>query len=40
MRVLLDEQMPAELIADIGAHEVRTVAQMSWKGIANAHRIW
>jgi hypothetical protein len=35
VRVLLDEQMPAELIAELSAHEVRTVAQMQWKGMAN-----
>jgi len=27
--------MPTELIAELGAHEVRTVAQMRWKGVAN-----
>jgi hypothetical protein len=35
VRVLLDEQIPAELIAELKTHEVRTVAQMGWKGIAN-----
>ena len=35
VRVLLDEQMPADLIAELHTHEVRTVGQMQWKGIEN-----
>ena len=27
--------MPADLIVELKAHEVRTVGQMQWKGIAN-----
>ena len=27
--------MPADLIAELGTHEVRTVGQMQWKGIEN-----
>jgi hypothetical protein len=27
--------MPADLIAELSAHEVRSVGQMQWKGIAN-----
>lgn len=35
MRILLDEQMPRDLAADIVGHEVRTVAQLKWKGLEN-----
>jgi len=35
VRVLLDEQMPRELAAELKGHESRTVAQMGWKGLGN-----
>ena len=35
MRVLLDEQMPNDLVAALAGHEVRTVGQMGWKGLEN-----
>jgi hypothetical protein len=35
VRVLLDEQMPRELAAELQGHEVRTVAQVGWKGLGN-----
>ena len=35
MRVLIDEQMPAELAGNLAGHEVRTIDQMGWKGLDN-----
>jgi hypothetical protein len=35
VRVLLDEQMPRDLVAELASHEVRTVGQMGWKGLEN-----
>ena len=35
MRVLLDEQMPRDLVAELIGHEARTVGQLGWKGIGN-----
>lgn len=35
MRVLLDEQVPRALALELVGHEVRTVAQMGWKGLEN-----
>lgn len=35
MRVLLDEQMPKELAAELPGHEVQTVDQVGWKGLDN-----
>ena len=35
MRVLLDEQVPADLAALLAGHEARTVASMGWSGVKN-----
>lgn len=35
MRVLLDEQLPRQLAAFLTGHNVRTVQQESWAGLAN-----
>lgn len=35
VRVLLDEQMPRDLVAELVGHEVRTVGQLDWKGLEN-----
>lgn len=35
MRVLLDEQLPDQLTVELIGHEVRSVGQMGWKGLAN-----
>ena len=35
MRVLLDEQMPRDLAAELPGHDVRTVGQQGWKGLEN-----
>jgi predicted nuclease of predicted toxin-antitoxin system len=35
MRVLLDEQLPAELAAELRGHAVDTVAGRGWAGIKN-----
>ena len=35
MRVLIDEQMPTELAAELAGHDVRTIDQMGWKGLDN-----
>jgi predicted nuclease of predicted toxin-antitoxin system len=35
VRVLLDEQLPRELAAELTGHEVRTVGQLGWKGLGN-----
>ena len=35
MRVLLDEQLPRQLLPHIVGHEVRTVQQQGWAGLKN-----
>ena len=35
MRVLIDEQLPDQLAAELIGHDVRSVGQMGWKGLAN-----
>jgi hypothetical protein len=35
MRVLLDESLPRDLGRDLTGHEVRTVRQAGWAGLAN-----
>lgn len=35
MRVLLDEQLPRQLARELSGHEVRTVQQQGWAGLAN-----
>jgi hypothetical protein len=35
VRVLLDEQMPRDLLAELVGHEVRTVSQLGWNGLEN-----
>lgn len=35
MRILLDESLPRDLGRDITGHEVRTVRQAGWAGLAN-----
>ncbi len=35
LRVLLDEQMPKDLVPELKGHEVSTVGQMGWKGLDN-----
>ena len=35
MRVLLDEQLPRQLAQELLGHEVRTVQQQGWAGLAN-----
>ena len=35
VRVLHDEQMPKDLVAELVGREVRTVGQMEWQGIEN-----
>ena len=35
MRVLLDEQMPKDLVAELTGHEIRTIGQLGWKGLEN-----
>ena len=35
MRVLLDENLPVDLVATITTHEAETVASMGWTGIKN-----
>jgi hypothetical protein len=35
MRVLLDEQLPRQLAAEIGGHDVSTVQQCGWAGLKN-----
>jgi len=39
VRVLIDEQMPDQLTVELTGHEVRSVGQMGWKGLAaSGHR--
>ena len=35
MRILLDEQLPRQLVPFLIGHEVRTVQQESWAGLKN-----
>lgn len=35
MRVLLDEQLPVDLAAELPGHEVDTVVGLGWQGITN-----
>ncbi|OFW36389.1 MAG: hypothetical protein A3J28_17530 [Acidobacteria bacterium RIFCSPLOWO2_12_FULL_60_22] len=35
MRVLLDEQLPRQLVSLLLGHEVRTVQQVGWAGLKN-----
>lgn len=35
MRVLLDEQLPRQLVPELTGHEVRTVQQQGWAGLTN-----
>ena len=35
MRILLDESLPRDLGRDLTGHEVRTVRQAGWAGLAN-----
>jgi hypothetical protein len=35
VRVLLDEQLPRQLVSYLVGHEVRTVQQESWAGLKN-----
>ena len=35
MRVLLDEQIPKDLVPELQGHEVHTVGQLGWKGLDN-----
>jgi hypothetical protein len=35
MRVLLDEQMPKELAAELPGHKVHTIDEAGWKGLDN-----
>ena len=35
MKILLDEDLPRKLAADLSGHDVATVAEMHWKGIKN-----
>lgn len=35
MRLLLDENLPADLVRALVGHEVRTVAGLGWPGIKN-----
>lgn len=35
MRVLLDENLPVDLAAELAGHDVATIAGLGWKGINN-----
>ena len=35
MRVLLDENLPVDLAAELVSHEVTTVSGLGWQGIKN-----
>ena len=35
MRILLDENLPADLAAELAGHEVATVTRLGWQGIKN-----
>ncbi len=36
MRILLDENLPVDLAAELAGHEVSTVTALGWKGIKNS----
>ena len=36
MRVLLDENLPVDLAAELGDHEVATITGLGWQGIKNS----
>ena len=36
MRILLDENLPADLAAELAGHEVATVTRLGWQGIKNS----
>ncbi len=36
MRVLLDENLPAELALELAGHEVHTVTGLGWAGVTNS----
>ena len=36
MRVLLDENLPVDLAAELVGHEVATVAGLGWRGVKNS----
>ncbi|MBI1984264.1 MAG: DUF5615 family PIN-like protein [Acidobacteria bacterium] len=36
MRILLDENLPADLAAELAGHEVATVTHLGWQGIKNS----
>lgn len=35
MRILLDEQLPLDLAAELVGHEVHTVVGLGWQGVTN-----
>lgn len=35
MRILLDENLPADLAAELAGHEVASVTRLGWQGIKN-----
>jgi uncharacterized protein DUF5615 len=35
VRVLLDENLPHDLISELGGHEVVTVQELGWAGVKN-----
>lgn len=35
MRLLLDENLPVELAAELTGHEVSTVSDLGWQGVTN-----
>ena len=39
MRVLLDENMPVDLAAELAGHTVETVVGMGWAGVSNGELI-
>ena len=36
MRILLDENLPVDLAAELAGHEVSTVSTLGWQGIKNS----
>ena len=36
MRILLDENLPADLAAELVGHEVSTITPLGWQGIKNS----
>jgi len=35
MRVLLDENLPRDLVSELSTHEIKTVVGMGWGGVKN-----